>query len=149
MNARDIMIRQAHTIPPQCTIGEALRQMADLHLQAFPVVDEKKMLLGTLSFWQIIEWAMPSYISQDDLSDVRFAPDLARFHERLGELKLNPVAQLMNAHPPCVRPEDSVLTCAALVMKTPKTVYLLPVVEGDHQLVGIISAWDVIKEIAG
>ncbi|MBA3613587.1 MAG: CBS domain-containing protein [Nitrospirales bacterium] len=34
-------------------------------------------------------------------------------------------------------------------MRTPKTVYLLPVVEGDHQLVGIISAWDIIKEIAG
>lgn len=149
MNARDIMIRQAHTILPQCTIGEALRQMSVLHLQAFPVVDEKKRLLGTLSFWQVLEWAMPSYISQDDLSDVRFAPDLAQFHERLGELKPNPVTQVMNRHPPCVRPDDSVLACAALIMKTPKTVYLLPVVERDHQLVGIISAWDVVKEIAG
>ncbi len=112
------MIRQTHTIPPQCMIGEALRQMADLRLQDFPVVDEKKMLLGTLNFWQILEWAMPPYISQGDLPDVRFAPNLVWFHERLGELN-------------------------------PKTVYLLPVVEGDHQLVGIISAWDVIKEIAG
>ncbi|HBP90901.1 MAG TPA: CBS domain-containing protein [Nitrospirales bacterium] len=149
MNARDIMIRQAHTIPPQCTIGEALRQMADLRLQAFPVVDEKKILLGTLNFWQILERAMPSYISQGDLPDVRFAPDLVQFHERLGELKPNRVTQVMNPHPPCVRPDDSVLACATLIMKTPKTVYLLPVVEGDRQLVGIISAWDVIKEIAG
>jgi CBS domain-containing protein len=54
----------------------------------------------------------------------------------------------MNPNPPCVRPEDSVLTCAALIMKTPKTVYLLPVLEEDRQLVGIISAWDIIKEIA-
>ncbi len=149
MNARDIMIRQAHTIPPQCTIGEALRHMADLRLQAFPVVNEEKILLGTLNFWQILEWAMPSYISQGDLSDVRFAPDLAQFHERLEKLKPNPVTQVMNPHPPCVRPDDSVLACGALIMKTPKTVYLLPVVEGDHQLVGIISAWDIIKEIAG
>ncbi len=149
MKAQDIMIRQPHTIPPQCTIGEALRQMADLRLQAFPVVDKKKMLLGTLNFWQILEWAMPSYISQNDLSDVRFAPDLAQFHERLGELKSNPVTQVMNSHPPCVRPDDSVLACAALIMKTPKTVYLLPVVETDRQLVGVISAWDIIKEIAG
>ena len=149
MNAHDIMIRQIHTIPSQCTIGKALRQMADLHLQAFPIVDEKKMLLGTLSFWQILEWAMPPYISQGDLPDVRFAPNLVRFHERLGELKPKSVTQVMNPHPPCARPDDSVLACAALIMKTPKTVYLLPVVEGDHQLVGIISAWDVIKEIAG
>ena len=149
MNALDIMIRQAHTIPPQCTIGEALRQMSVLHLQAFPVVNEEKMLLGTLNFWQILEWAMPSYISQGDLSDVRFAPDLAQLHERLEELKPNPVTQVMNPHPPCVRPDDSVLACGALIMRTPKTVYILPVVEGDHQLVGIISAWDIIKEIAG
>lgn len=149
MNAQDIMIRQAHTISPQCTIGEALGQMSVLHFQAFPVVDEKRRLLGTLSFWQILEWAMPSYISQDDLSDVRFAPDLAQFHERLGKLKPNPVTEVMNLHPPCVRPDDSVLACAALIMQTPKTVYLLPVVEGDQQLVGIISAWDLIKEIAG
>ncbi|WNM59247.1 CBS domain-containing protein [Candidatus Nitrospira allomarina] len=149
MKAQDIMIRQAHTIPPQCTIGEALRQMTDLRLQDFPVVGEKKMLLGTLNFWQILERAMPPYISQGDLPDVRFAPNLVRFHERLGELKPNPVTQVMNPHPPCARPDDSVLACAALIMKTPKTVYLLPVVEGDHQLVGIISAWDIIKEIAG
>ena len=149
MKAQDIMIRQTHTIPPQCTIGEALRQMADLRLQDFPVVDEKKRLLGTLNFWQILEWSMPPYISQGDLPDVRFAPNLVRFHERLGELKPKSVTQVMNPHPPCARPDDSVLACAALIMKTPKTVYLLPVVEGDHQLVGIISAWDVIKEIAG
>ncbi|WNM61408.1 CBS domain-containing protein [Candidatus Nitrospira neomarina] len=149
MKAQDIMIRQPHTILPQCTIGEALRQMADLRHQDLPVVDEKKMLLGTLNFWQILERAMPSYISQGDLPDVRFAPDLAQFHERLGELKPNPVTQVMNPHPPCARPNDSVLACAALIMKNPKTIYLLPVVEGDRQLVGIISAWDIIKEIAG
>ncbi len=149
MNARDIMIRQAHTIPLQCTIGEALRHMADLRIQAFPVVDEKKTVLGTLSFWQILEWALPSYISQNDLSDVRFAPDLAQFHKRLGELKPKPVTQVMNPHPPCVRPDDSILACAALIMKTPKTVYLLPVVETNQQLVGVISAWDIIKEITG
>jgi CBS-domain-containing membrane protein len=148
MIARDIMIRQAHTISPDCTIGEALRRMAELRIQAFPVVDAGKVLLGTLNFWQILEQAMPSYISQGDLSDVRFAPDLAQFHERLEGLKSKFASQVMNFHPPCLRPDDSVLACAALIMKTPKTVYLLPVVEDNRQLVGIISAWDIIKEIA-
>jgi CBS-domain-containing membrane protein len=145
MIARDIMARQIHTLSPEGTIGEALRRFAELRFQAFPIVDEHLRLLGTLNFWQIIEQVMPSYMG--DLPDVRFAPDLGRFHEGLEGLKHAPVTQVMNHNPPCVRPQDSVLACAAIIMKTPKTVYLLPVVEGDQQLVGIISPWDIIKEI--
>jgi CBS-domain-containing membrane protein len=122
--------------------------MAELRIQAFPVVEQENTILGTLNFWQIIEQSMPPYITKGDLPDVRFAPDLGQFHERLEKLKQKLVTHVMNPNPPCVRPEDSVLTCAALIMKTPKTVYLLPVLEEDRQLVGIISAWDIIKEIA-
>ena len=148
MIARDIMVRHVHTLSPENTIGEALRRFADLKFQAFPVTDENQRLLGTLNFWQIIEKAMPSYITKGNLTDVRFAPDLTQLHERLEDLKPQPVTFVMNPHPPCVRSEDSVLACAALIMNTPKTVYLLPVVEGDRQLLGIISAWDIIKEIS-
>ncbi len=148
MIARDIMVLQVQTLSPDCTIGEALRHFAELRLQAFPIIDENHRLVGTLNFWQILEKALPSYITKGDLSDVKFAPDLAQLHERLEGLKHIPVTQVMNTNPPCVRPQDSVLACAALILKTPKTVYLLPVVEENRQLVGIISAWDIIKEIA-
>ena len=123
MIARDILVRHVHTLSPGNTIGDALRRFADLKFQAFPVTDENQKLLGTLNFWQIIEKAMPSYITKGDLTDVRFAPDLTQFHERLEELKPQPVTFVMNPHPPCVRPEDSVLACAALIMNTPKTLY--------------------------
>jgi len=148
MIARDIMIRQIHTISQDCTIRDALERMATLRVQAFPVVENERNLLGTLNFWQILEKAMPSYITKGDLSNVRFAPDLVQLHERLEDLKSKPVTLVMNHHPPCVHPDDSVLTCAALIMQTPKTVYLLPVVEDDRRLVGIIAAWDIIKGIA-
>jgi CBS domain-containing protein len=55
---------------------------------------------------------------------------------------------VMNHEPPCVGPDDSVLSCAALIMQTPKAVNLLPVVEDGRRLVGVITAWDIIKEIA-
>ena len=148
MIARDIMVRQIHTISPDCTIRDALERMATLRIQAFPVVEKEHNLLGTLNFWQILERAMPSYITKGDLSDVRFAPDLAQLHERLEDLKSKPVTLVMNHQPLCVYPDDSVLTCAALIMQTPKTVYILPVVEDDRRLVGIIAAWDIIKGIA-
>jgi len=148
MIARDIMNRQIHTISPDCSVRDALTRMAALGTQGFPVVDRDQVLLGTLNYWQILEQAMPSYIIKGDLSDVRFAPDFARLHERLDDIKTKPVTLIMNHQPPCVGPDDSVLSCAALIMQTPKTAYLLPVVEADRRLVGIITAWDIIKEIA-
>jgi CBS-domain-containing membrane protein len=148
MIARDIMNRQIHTISPDCSVRDALKRMAALGTQGFPVVDRGQILLGTVNFWQILERAMPSYITKGDLSDVRFAPDFTKLHERLEAIKSNPVTLIMNHQPPCVGPDDSVLSCAALIMQTPKTVYLLPVVEADRRLVGVITAWDLIKEIA-
>jgi CBS-domain-containing membrane protein len=148
MIARDIMNRQAHTIAPDCTVREALKRMATLSTQGFPVVDREQLLLGTVNFWQILEQAMPSYITKGDLSDVRFAPDFARLHERLEDLKSKPVTVVMNHQPLCIGPDDSVLSCAALIMQTPKTVHLLPVVEDGRRLMGVITAWDIIKEIA-
>jgi CBS-domain-containing membrane protein len=148
MIARDIMVRQIHTIAPDCTVRDALKRMATLRIQAFPVVSQEQKLLGTLNFWQILERAMPSYITKGDLSDVRFAPDFAKLHERLEDLKSKPVTLVMNHQPLCVDPDHSVLSCAALIMQAPKTVNILPVVEGDRRLVGIIGAWDIIKEIA-
>jgi CBS domain-containing protein len=148
MIARDIMNRQIHTISSDCTVRDALKRMITMGTQGFPVVDREQMLLGTLNFWQILERAMPSYITKGDLSDVRFAPDFARLHERLEDLKSKPVTLVMNHEPPCVGPDDSVLSCAALIMQTPKTVNLLPVVEDGRRLVGVITAWDIIKEIA-
>jgi CBS domain-containing protein len=148
MIARDIMNPQIHTISPDCTVRDALKRMTTMGTQGFPVVDQEQTLLGTLSFWQILERAMPSYITKGDLSDVRFAPDFARLHERLEDLKSKPVTLVMNHEPPCVGPDDSVLSCAALIMQTPKAVNLLPVVEDGRRLVGVITAWDIIKEIA-
>lgn len=147
MIAQEIMVSQVQTLSPNYTIGEALCRFADLRFQAFPIIDENHRLLGTLNFWQIIEQAMPSYITKGDLPDVRFAPDLGQFHERLEGLKQKLVSHVMNSNAPCVRPEDSVLACAALIMTTPKTVYLLPVVEESRKLVGIISAWDILKKL--
>lgn len=148
MIARDIMIRQVHTVSPDCTVRDALAKMSALHIQAFPVVDQNQKLLGTLNFWHILEQVMPSYIVKGDLPDVRFAPDLALLHDRLEKLKPKLVTHVMNHEAISVQPDDSVLACAALIMRTPKTVYLLPVVENNHRLVGIISAWDIIKGIA-
>ena len=148
MNARDIMTTNIVTLPPDCTIGEAVRRFGETKFQAFPVIDAAGSFLGTLNIWRVLRHVMPRYILSGDLPDVRFAPDLELLHERLATLRNEPVTTIMNTNPPIVRPEHSVLECAALMVNAPKTIHLLPVVEESGRLLGLVSPWDLIKEIA-
>jgi CBS-domain-containing membrane protein len=148
MNARDIMTLDVRTLHPECTIGEAVRRFSQEKVQSFPVIDEDRKLLGTLNLWKILEHVLPAYLLSGELRDVGYAPDLTQIHERLVDVKHEAVSSLMTINPPVVSPDDSVLACATLIMNTPKTVYLLPVIDPSQHLLGIIAPWDIIKEIA-
>ena len=148
MNAREIMTTDILTLPPECSIREAVGKSRETKFQAFPVVDDTGILLGTLNIGRVLRQVMPPYILSGDLPSVPFAPDLDLLHERLATLGAQPVTAIMNTTPPVVRPDSSVLECAALMVNAPKTIHLLPVVEASRRLLGIVTPWDLIKEIA-
>lgn len=148
MNASDIMTTDVQTLPPDCTIGEAVGRFGETKFQAFPIVDGKGALVGTVNIWRVLRNVIPPYIVSGDLPDVRFAPDLELLHERLGTLRSQSVTTIMNKNPPAVSPDCSVLECAALMVNAPKTIHLLPVVDDSKQLLGVVTPWDLIKEIA-
>jgi CBS-domain-containing membrane protein len=147
MKARDIMTTAVETLTPDSTIGEAVRQFAATRRHAFPVVDATGKLVGTVNIWHVLMHVLPPYIVSGDLPDVRFAPDLNQLHERLASMRDQPVRVIMNREPPTVRPTHSVLECAALILNTPKTVHLLPVIDDAGHLLGVVAPFDVIKEI--
>lgn len=146
MNARDIMTTTPLTLSPDCSVGEALRKLRDTKFQAFPVVDADGVLVGTLDIWRVLRHVLPPYIVSGDLPDVRFAPDLEQFHERLAKMRDDPVGIIMNRNPPLARPNDSVLECATLMLNVPKTIHLLPVVDESGRLLGVTAPWDLVKE---
>lgn len=148
MKARDIMTRDVVTLPPDYPIGDAVHKFAEKKLQAFPVVDANGNLIGTINIWRLLRHVMPPYIVSGDLPDVRFAPDLSLLHERLASMRDQPVSAVMNRKPPTVRPDHSVLECAALMLNAPKTIHLLPVVDESGRFLGVIAPFDLIKEIA-
>jgi CBS-domain-containing membrane protein len=148
MKARDIMTRDVVTLSPEYSIGDTVRKFAEMKLQAFPVVDAIGNLLGTVNIWQLLRQVMPPYIVSGELPDVGFAPDLNLLHERLASMRDQPVSAIMNRKPPTVRPDHSVLECAALMLNAPKTVHLLPVVDKSGRLLGVVAPFDLIKEIA-
>lgn len=47
-----------------------------------------------------------------------------------------------------VRPNYSILECAALMLNAPKMVHLLPIVDESERFLGITPPLNLIKEIA-
>lgn len=142
------MTTRMRTVSPDQPVGEVLRELGETHLQAFPVVDAEGKLCGLLSILTILRQVLPSYIVRGDLPDVRFAPDLNQVQDRLRALREKPVSAVMDRDPPSVRPETPLLECGALVLNARRMPHLLPVVEADGRLVGVVAPWDLIKEIS-
>jgi len=109
------------SISPQATVLDALKAMADYEIGAL-VVLEGERLAGIFS-----------------------ERDYARkviLHGKAS--KDTPVHEIMTHKVVCVRPEQSVEECMALM--TDKRIRHLPVLQ-DKKVIGVISIGDVVKEL--
>jgi CBS domain-containing protein len=108
-------------VAPDDTVYEALTFMAEKNIGAVLVMADN-CLAGILS-----------------------ERDYARKVDLLGkQAKATPVREIMTERVVCVRPDETVEECMALM--TDKRVRHLPVLEGDR-VTGVISIGDVVKSI--
>jgi len=109
------------SISPQATVLDALKTMADYDVGALVVLDGER------------------------LSGIFSERDYARKVILQGKAsKDTAVAEIMTHKVVCVKPEQSVEECMALM--TDKRIRHLPVLE-DKKVIGVISIGDVVKEV--
>jgi CBS domain-containing protein len=109
------------SIAPQATVLDALKMMADYEVGALIVLDGER-LMGIFS-----------------------ERDYARKVILQGKTsKDTAVADIMTHKVVCVRPEQTVEECMALM--TDKRIRHLPVLQ-DKKVIGVISIGDVVKEV--
>ena len=109
------------TIVPDASVQDALKLMAEKNVGALLVV-EAGGLIGIIS-----------------------ERDYARTSILTEQFSMNtPVSQIMTKRVICVRPEQTIEECMALM--TDKRIRHLPVLV-DDQLVGVVSIGDVVKAI--
>ncbi len=144
MKASDIMTRDVTTVRPGTSLGEACEILCRAGVRQVPVVDDSGKILGVLTARHILSLILPRYISEGQLKDVAFAPDLPLMYQRFENLSKKDVVEVMEESV-VIRDTISVLEVATIFAHERRHVEAIMVADGDGRLVGIIAPHDVVR----
>ncbi len=147
MIVQEIMTTDVSFVTADTTIEDAVGIMRKEKVQTMPVVGPDRLFVGMFTVRLFLKKALPGYIRSGDLPDVRFAPDLPQFHETLNKMRTAAVSTVMDANHPTVVAENSSLECAALLINPKRRIRSVPVVDAANRLIGLVTGWDIIKEL--
>ncbi|HNL38179.1 MAG: CBS domain-containing protein [Saprospiraceae bacterium] len=116
---RAVMTSNVITLTPENTLGDARRIMLEKHIHHLPVLEGKK-LVGLISSW-----------------------DIFRLGKSAEEYDKIPVTELMVRKIAALDP-DQHLGAVAEVLKE-HLFHAVPIVNDEHELVGIITSTDLIR----
>ncbi len=116
---RAVMTTNVISLTPENTLGDARRIMLEKHIHHLPVLEGKK-LVGLVSSW-----------------------DIFRLGKSAEEYDKIPVTELMVRKIAALDP-DQHLGAVAEVLKE-HLFHAVPIVNDDHELVGIITSTDLIR----
>lgn len=135
MKVKEAMIRDVSSIFEDETIEDFIVSCLRQNKSGLPVVDEEFRVVGFLSENDVIKGALPSYFSL--LQSASFIPDTHQFVQRLSKIKDERVSQYMIKPAICLKQDDTVIYAADLLIKN--NLKVLPVVDEEHKLVGIVN----------
>jgi len=143
MRARDAMSRDIQTVSPDTTVAEAALLMRSSGHGALPVVDDEGLLLGLVTKTPLVRRLLPKYLEQ--VGDLYRSGDFKPFNDKVDEVALLPVKDVMNPEP-LTASEDTPLAeiAATMIMQDQRQVLI---VEGDR-LLGVVGMQDIIDIIA-
>lgn len=147
MIAASVMTKNAKTLRPSNTLLDALEILKDLQIGQLPIVDSENKVLGVITSRGILKSLLPSYISSGELKDVKFAPELEQFTDKVKESKNTLVKDILRKEYTKVAPESSTMEIAALFVNTETHLEAILVTDDEDRLLGVISPVDIYKSL--
>ena len=141
--ARDIMTKHVATIRSMETIHDALELMAENHLSAIPVVDQRGSCVGIVSQADIIGFARDA---DEDDQPVNLSRNLASIMSGgipLDQITRERIDEVMSDHVIVANANESAISLADKMISY--EIHHVPVVDDDDQLLGIVSTIDILK----
>lgn len=147
MIAANLMTTSVITLEQDKKVLDAIKLISTKKVRQIPVVDHGNRVVGVITPVKLLKAILPRYISEGLLEDVRFAPELPDFVEKIDELAFKSIEDVLEKDFKAVTPETSGMEVAALFVNAKKPVELILVVDDQERLLGVISPWDVFKRL--
>ena len=144
--ARDIMTTEVITVSPDDDVEKVARLLLEHQISGLPVIDGGGKLVGVISEGDLVgrekEFKGPSYTVF--LGAVIYLERPQRFLDELKRTIALKVSELMSSKKIyMVGPESTVEEVATIIVE--KGINRVPVVDGEHKLLGIITRQDILK----
>ncbi len=137
------MTRELHTVSPDATVGEAALLMRSSGHGALPVVDEEGKLLGLITKFPLVRRLLPKYLEQ--VGDLYRSGEFKPFQDKVGEVALLPVSDVMNPEPLTASGDTPLAEVAAMmIMHNARQVLIVE----KERLVGVVGMQDIVDMIA-
>ncbi len=141
MKARELMRRDLTSVELDTPVLQVIELLRQSGLPSLPVVDEEGHVAGIVAEQELIKALLPGYV--DMLVSTSFLPSLNQLARRLQEIGHQPVSQFMVRQVVFVRPDDSDLHVADLLLR--KGLRQVPVIDERGRLLGVIRRIDVLQ----
>ncbi|MGD2063318.1 MAG: CBS domain-containing protein [Nitrospirota bacterium] len=125
----DIMTTRVHSVQEHAMLSSACCIMAENHLRHVPVLSGKK-LVGLISHRDLCRAMPSSLLGADDAKEKGFIDALAR------------VEDVMIQNPKTLKPTDTMKSALEVLIETKYG--CLPIVDDDHELVGVVTSHDLL-----
>lgn len=149
MQASDVMDPDPVTLKPTDTIERAAKYIMKNRFRSLPVVDENFCYMGIFGVNCLLKQVIPKAVFMEHgLENVSFIHEtIEDLYERFSEMKDQPISVCMNQDVKTITPDTPITETMLQLYETRASI---PVVEhGTCKLMGMISYWDVGKNILG
>lgn len=138
------------TLPATATVAQAAAVFAAGHQNALPVVEADGRYVGTVTLHHLVGLVLPRAAiaaASAHLPDIGFmAEGLDDLRSRFGERAGESVLKHLTPSDPAVRPDTEIAEALLLLYRGHGFV---AVVDEQHRLAGIVTAWDALGRVIG
>lgn len=144
MTIGDIMSKRVTLVHPDTSLRELWKTIFSRRVNALPVVDRKKKLLGIISKEDMLKLLYPNY--EDMLEDLFTSHDFEAMEERIHDLNVKEARDIMCKRVVFTREDTPIMR--ALSRMIARRLNQLPVLSRkDDTVVGMVTKGDIFRAL--
>ena len=144
MKVIDIMSKKVVMVSPEAPLRQLWKKIFTSHINAVPVVDKNKMLLGIISKEDILKMLYPNY--EDLIEDFFSVTDFEEMEKRIAGLGSTRAKEVMCKRVVFTREDTPIMR--ALSRMIARRLNQLPVLSrDDERVVGMVTKGDIFKAL--